>query len=160
VSRTFGYLEARGLVTWEREGHRGRQITVTLLREDGTGQPYTRPGRPGEGSKDPYIKLPEGFWRRGLDQKLTLPGIAMLLVASAEHRHFSLPSERMPEWYGWSADTAERGFRDLKNNGLIDWTAVARAAPNAPLGVTESNHYSLARPFMHRSRTRLNKAKP
>lgn len=159
VSRTFDYLQEERLITWEREGNRSREITVTLLREDGSGQNYTRPGRPGESGKDPYIKLSDAFWRKGLDQKLTLPGIAMLLVASAEFRHFKLASERVPDWYGWSADTAERGFRDLKDNGLIVWTSLAKSAPNMPAGVTVSNHYSLARPFSHRSRSRSKKVK-
>jgi hypothetical protein len=155
VSRTLDHLAVRNLITWEREGPRGREITVTLLREDATGKSYTRPGKD---DNDAYIQLVDAYWRKELDQTLTLPGIAMLLVASAEYRMFPLATERMPEWYGWSADTAERGFRDLQANGVITWMAQPKIAPNAPLGYTLFNHYALSRPFRHRSRTHVKKS--
>ena len=31
---------------------------------------------------------------------------------------FVLPAERGPQWYGISADTIDRGLRQLRNEGL------------------------------------------
>jgi hypothetical protein len=38
----------------------------------------------------------------------------MLLVALHEKNNLELPAERVPEWYGWSADTSERGLATLE----------------------------------------------
>lgn len=53
--------------------------TVTLLREDGSGAPYTIPtGRNG----DYYRRVPEQAWNRLIGEpSLTGPGLAMYLVA-------------------------------------------------------------------------------
>jgi len=93
---------------WGRE----RKIRVTLLREDGSGQPYTRPGK---GNTDRFLRLSHRFWLDGWYEKVDLPATAMLLVALHEKLNFELPTERVPDWYGWSADTAERGLATLEN---------------------------------------------
>lgn len=156
VSKTLTWLEGRHLIRRQRIG-RSRQIRVTLLREDGTGAEYTRPG---VADHDPYIKLPHEFWLNGWSSKLSLPAIAMLLVASAERPAFQLPTERMPEWYGWSADTAETGFRELRDIGLITVTKERIIAPDSHTGWTVVNRYTLAPPFLHQKRviTQRNRA--
>jgi hypothetical protein len=146
VSKTLTWLEQRHLITRERVG-RSRQIRVTLLREDGSGEPYTRPGL---GNRDPYIKLPHEFWLDGWSDRLKLPAIAMLLVASAEKSDFPLATERLPDWYGWSADTAEDGFRQLRDTGLIVVKQEVIKAPETHQGWTLINKYRLKLPFQHR----------
>ncbi|MFP8887834.1 hypothetical protein [Streptomyces mangrovi] len=148
VTRTFIRLEKRNLITWERI-KRSREIKVTLLREDGSGQPYTRPGK--DGNTDPYLKLPHAFWKQGHDGQLKLPGLAMLLVASCERPGFKLATERVKDWYGWSADTAERGFKELAAKNLMVIDKKVEKAPEAPAGFTRVNLYTLTAPYAHRS---------
>lgn len=149
VSKTLTWLEARHLIRRQRIG-RSRRIQVTLLREDGTNAEYTRPG---VADRDPYIKLPHEFWLDGWSSKLSLPAIAMLLVASAEKPAFQLPTERVPEWYGWSADTAETGFRELRDAGLVTVAKERIIAPDSHTGWTVVNRYTLAPPFLHRGQS-------
>jgi hypothetical protein len=118
---------------------------VTLLREDGSGQPYTRPGS--AGNSDRYVQLPHTYWLDGWFQQLDLPATAMLLVALHEKPIFQLPTENMPTWYGWSADTAERGFAILEKHGLISKAARFKKAPLSPSGLAKINEYILTGPF-------------
>lgn len=143
VSKVFGRLEDRNLIERERHG-RERKIRVTLFREDGSGQSYTRPGR---GNNDKFLQLPYAYWLDGWFQKLDLPATAMLLVSLHAKPSFTLASERMPSWYGWSADTAERGFATLVKHGLIDKTSRLKKAPLSPTGLTRENVYTLIGPF-------------
>ena len=128
VSKVLTRLEQRHLITRRRHG-RERKIRVTLLREDGSGQPYTRPGK---GNSDRFLRLPHAFWRDGWHQRLDLPATAMLLVALHEKNNFELPTERVPEWYGWSADTAERGLATLEQLGLLTHTTRLKKSPAQP----------------------------
>lgn len=43
----------------------------------------------------------------------------MLLVALERPNDFHLPSDKAPDWYGVSADSAERGLRELRNARLL-----------------------------------------
>ncbi|WP_143235067.1 hypothetical protein [Paractinoplanes atraurantiacus] len=150
VVRILNRLQERKLLEWKRVRPRSSEITVTLLKEDGSGEPYTRPGR---ANLDPYINLPFGYWYDEWDQRLSLPATAMLLVLSAEFKSTALPAHRVDEWYGWSADTAERGFAELERYNLMTQQRVTRKAPNAPVGWTAENRYTLQRPFRHRKRS-------
>lgn len=78
---------------------------------------------------------------------MDLPATAMLLVALHEKPSFELPTERTPAWYGWSADTAERGLRALEDVGLITKTTRVKKAPLSPTGQTRVNIYTLKPPF-------------
>jgi hypothetical protein len=143
VSKILTRLEERHLIDRERRG-RERKIRVTLLREDGSGQPYTRPGK---GNTDRFLRLPHSFWLDGWHARLDLPATAMLLVALHEKPNFELPTERIPEWYGWSADTAERGLATLEHLGLLTRTTRLKKAPLSPTGQTKVNRYLLREPF-------------
>ncbi|HEX6525718.1 MAG TPA: hypothetical protein VF070_37750 [Streptosporangiaceae bacterium] len=143
VSKILARLEQRHLITRERHG-RERKIRVTLLREDGSGQAYTRPGK---GNSDRFLRLQHSFWRDGWYDNLDLPATAMLLVALHEKHNFELPTERVPEWYGWSADTAERGLATLEQLDLLTHTIRLKKAPLSPTGLTKVNRYLLHPPF-------------
>ena len=112
---------------------------------DGTNTPYTRPQ--GKSPEDRFLRLTTEFWNGDWDQNLTLPAIAMLLVALKEKPEFTLPTEHMPAWYGWSADTAERGFKDLRDAGLLDVVQEQFANPLSPTGLSTRNIYRLQPPF-------------
>jgi hypothetical protein len=137
-------LEDRKLISRARSG-RERQVTVTLLRPDGTGEPYTRPK--GTNESDRFLNLSHRFWTEDWHRKLDLSATAMLLVALHEKPGFELVTERVPAWYGWSADTAERGLKKLQDHGLILVEKRVRKAPLAPNGITVRNAYTLTGPF-------------
>lgn len=143
ATKVLSRLAARRLIARQRTG-RARQVTVTLLRPDGTGAAYTRP----DGSaKERFLKLPNTFWTEGWYEQLDLPATAMLLVALHEKPGFELATERMPDWYGFSADTAERGLKTLRDLGLLHIHTRVKKAPLSPTGATRVNVYTLVGPF-------------
>lgn len=145
ASKILTRLEERHLITRARKG-RERHVRVTLLREDGSEKAYQRPGLNNE---DRFFRLPHIFWTQGWYKELDLPATAMLLVALHEKPGFQLPAEKVPLWYGWSADTAERGFKRLKEIHLLTVTERIKKAPLSPTGLTTVNEYNLAGPFGH-----------
>jgi hypothetical protein len=148
VSKSWRWLEARALI---RRSRAGRLSRIELLREDGSGLPY---GHPANEKDTWYFPLPYEFWsaEERWYRQLSLPAIAALLIACSQPSGFSLPSERAPGWYGISAESLGRGFRELRRAGLLDSDLQRRAAPLAPLGFTEVRRYTLQRPFAHRPR--------
>lgn len=144
VSKLLQKLEERDLIERRRRG-RERQIQVQLLREDGSGDAYTRPD--GKTVTDRFLKLPHAFWLDGWCDQLKLPGLAMLLVALSEKNGFKLPTERTPDWYGWSADTAERGLAELEDHGLLSKSRRRRTEPLSASGYGIVNTYYLLPPF-------------
>ncbi|MCX4540828.1 hypothetical protein [Streptomyces sp. NBC_01565] len=148
VIKILDRLQRRGLVTYERVAGSSHSVRVSLLREDGSGEAYTRPGYE---NRDPYLKLPLDIWAGGQIHDLGLPALAMLLVLSCERPGFELPAERTPEWYGWSADTAERGFKELAKKGLLEVKKTYKKAPASPKGYTHCNQYTLVAPYRHRT---------
>lgn len=138
ATKVLTRLVDRKLIDRARTG-RARTITVTLLRPDGSGLPYTR----ADGKVDKFIKLKNEFWTDGWFDKLDMPATAMLLVALHEKPGFELPTEHVPAWYGWSADTAERGLKTLVKEGLLEVHKRIKTAPLSPTGATEVNVYTL-----------------
>jgi hypothetical protein len=137
LSRAWGRLADRRLIDRSRAG---RQARIELLREDGSGAPYSYP----DGSDgDYYLKLPFVYWEEGLHRKLKLAAKAMLLVALAEQDGFSLPFERVADWYGMSADTAQRGFDQLVELGVLNVKVGYKRAPLTAQGWTEDRRYTV-----------------
>lgn len=142
--RTLGRLQDRQLIRRARSPRSNRDIAVTLLREDGSGKPYTHPaGGAPDDPADWYFRLPVSFWRRGVDAELTMPGLAMILTVAREKPWSAFPAERMPDWYGWSADTTERGLRELIDLDLAEQREAYRRTPLSPVGYTITNQYRL-----------------
>ena len=146
ISKVWLRIERRGLIERQR---RNRLAEIQLLREDGSGAPYTHPGE----VKDRHLKLPHAFWTAGPDddrrwyEVLSLPEVAMLLIARSMADGFRLPFEEAPAWYGISADTAARGLHGLGTHDLIEVAKVFKSAPLAPQGYTAEHHYTLQPPF-------------
>lgn len=151
ISRAWSRLEKRQLISRTR---RQRWAEVQLLREDGTGEPYTHPGT----DKDRHLKLPQAFWTSGpagaSDQSgqrwyevLTMPEIAMLLVALSLGDQYRFPADSAPAWYGISADSAARGLRGLADHQLLEREKRFKVAPLAPQGYTAEYHHTLLPPF-------------
>ncbi|WP_420637741.1 hypothetical protein [Candidatus Poriferisocius sp.] len=127
-------------------GRTGRLANITLLREDGSGDPYVHPAE----SRHPYLRLPVAYWLND-DEKwcstLPLPAKAMLLIGLSLRPGFVLPVEKAPDWYGVSADSAQRGFAELERRGALERHRVKKKAPLAPLGFTTDSRFTLLADF-------------
>jgi DNA-binding transcriptional ArsR family regulator len=118
VGEALRILAEYGLITAERR--RGGPPRVALLREDGRGGRYFAPRGDDD---DYYFYLPTALWTSGELQKLTTPGLALLLAIMAEQR-----SPGAAQWWstkafadriGLSPATRTRGTRELQKAGLI-----------------------------------------
>ncbi len=99
----------------------GEPSEITLLHESGSGQPYTRPR--GRTALELYLNVPAAMWTTGQIQRLTAPGVAMLLAVLSEQ-----PKPGDPVWWSttrWderinlTSATRARGTRELKDAGLL-----------------------------------------
>ncbi len=147
VSKVMKRLEDRQLITRSRTG---RMASITLLKEDGSGDSYQHPHHAGDGEN--WLQLPHAYWLEEFHQSLSLPAKAMLLVALSLPDGFPLPADRVPKWYGISADSAERGLRELRKAGVLDvdeqWVKNAKSET----GWTQERHYTLDEPFSSAAR--------
>ncbi|WP_165983949.1 hypothetical protein [Streptomyces sp. YIM 98790] len=145
VSRAWKVLCDLKLIE-RRRGEEGKTV-ITKLREDGLGAPYTTPS-----GGEPYFQLPYEYWDKELNESLTLPAKAMLLITlSLRKERFTLPQDRVPSWYGISADTAGRGLRELQEKGVLahvddEWFATLKTRT----GMASRPVYSLVAPFAPR----------
>ncbi|MDQ1492286.1 MAG: hypothetical protein QOD57_3213 [Actinomycetota bacterium] len=138
VSKALRRLRGLQLIVTSRVN---RLSAVTMLREDGSGEPYTYPTP--DQRQDRYLRLPFAFWTDRWYQRLNLPAVAMLLVLLAEKDGVVLPLDRISTWYGISRATAQRGLAELESHGLLQVRTVQRAEPLAPLGFTYDRHHHL-----------------
>lgn len=154
ISRNWAWLERRRLISRSRTG---RLAKITLLYDDGSGDPYQHPSK----CKDQYLTLPYAFWREDWHRKLDLPGIAVLLIGrSLGPGKFKLPQERVKSWYGLSTSTFQKGVKTLMDADLLARTRVEQEAPLRPEGFTLVNLYELQGPFVvKRRRKRISTAK-
>lgn len=150
VSKVLRRLRNMDLVSVER---RGRLADITVLSEDGTGVDYSYPTT---NQADRYLRLPEEFWTEGWYQQLDLPGMAMLLVLLSEKDGVVLPVDRIPDWYGISRATAQRGFTELQKKDLVTVWMTPRKAPLLPAGYTIDKHYRLTGDFARKPRSSTN----
>jgi DNA-binding transcriptional ArsR family regulator len=150
VSRALGRLEDLKLISRRRVG---RKVAITVLNEDGSGDPYTRP----VSKEDPWFQLPVEYWLDGWHRKLPLVAKAMLLIALSLPEPFTLAADKAQEWYGISADTVERGFAKLEESGLLDKTWTRRKAPLTGRGYVMEYRRRLLPPFDRATRKRRRK---
>jgi len=146
ISKTWLRLERQNLVSRTRVK---KLADVAILREDGTGVDYTHPGQ----AKDAHFKLPLSLWTAGPAdgqrwyQTLTLPELAVMVIARSLYDGFPLPYENVPEWYGISADTFSRGAKGLAHHGVLRIDTDYRKAPLSASGWTTENHFTLLPPL-------------
>ena len=139
-------LERHSLVIRQRWK---RMAKVTLLCEDGSGLPYTSPGA----RRESYLQVPTALWTKADStdtrwyRALTLPELAVLLIARSHGDNFRLPYEDAAKWYGISADSIARGLRGLQRRDLLDVTKTYKKAPLSPVGYTAELRYTLQAPF-------------
>jgi hypothetical protein len=140
VRNALRFIESVKLIEIQKEG---RLRKAVLLRDDGTAMPYGGVDRSGHG----YFRIPWVYFSGRWHEQLRLPGKVALIVALSQAPAFALPTEQAAKWFGISPDTLQRGFRELRDLGLIKVWQTAKVAPNARYGMTKINHYALTGPF-------------
>lgn len=157
ISAAWSDLERRGLV--ERRRH-ARGVEVIPRREDGKAA-YTKPGLIESNRRETYFILPGEFWSEEWFERLTMPGLAMLLIIAAEtsiKEEVWLSNDHAAQWYGLSPRSVEAGIEDLrKHELLIDRTEWVKA-PLSAIGATKRHWYSLTGPFSTAARAGVQQA--
>lgn len=155
MSRIWNTLEDHGLVERSREGH---LVRVVPRREDG-GKAYARP-RPDQGKhhSEKFFVVPDAFWLDDWHKKLTLPGIAVLLILLAETQgrdavHLTLDDANA--WYGISAKTMQNGLNDLRKHSLLGENRSYVVNDLSAVGVTPHFTYWPQRDFSRATRQTL-----
>lgn len=152
ISKAWRRLDDHGLIC---RGRYNRRAQITLLREDGSGRAYTHPGDKDHRKKaeDDYFKVPIALWKLGPGggerwiRELSVPELAMLLISLSLGDGIRLPIEDVPNWYGISADTAQRGLSGLRSRNLLDVDIRVKTAPLSATGATTEYRYTLQAPF-------------
>ena len=129
IRRGIRHLESEGLIRAERR--QGTVPTLQLLREDGTGKPYSLPAdkrsSPTGAAEGRYVTLPPTVWTNGWIAALS--GRALLVLVSLlvqrdidpEKLTFVAPSIR-ESLYGIGEDTFSRGASELEYYGIVGRT--------------------------------------
>jgi DNA-binding transcriptional regulator YhcF (GntR family) len=146
VSRALARLEKLGLISKRRSG---RMAAIRVLNEDGQGGDYTRPM-----GQDRWFQLPVEYWRDGWYRKLTFAAKVMLLIGLHRGPNFSLPAKKAAKWYGISADTIERGLKELEGHGLLENKWKWEVGFFAHGGVVKTYVRNLKAPFDRATRNR------
>lgn len=139
-------LERLHLIRRERSGNR---MNYWLLNESGNGEEYLRPKMLKHGS---WFSIPHLYWLDGHDQRLTLPEKAMLLISLDQADDRPLPYHRIPEWYGISKKTAERGLTRLLDGNYLTVRSERVVAPRSHTGWTEIRRYTTVGPWSIKAR--------
>jgi hypothetical protein len=157
LSAAVKVLTDRGLV--ERVGT-GRIFGLKPLREDGSGATYLRPGSDGDTGKG-YFVVPHELWTTGLVDDLKLAGLAVFLISlhdTHQKSSFQVAYQQFPDWYGISERTAERGFKELSDQGILLKQDQFVGDPFSLLGLRRVTWRALADPYSTSSRKALQKA--
>lgn len=140
ISTAFRVLQEMNLV--ELSGPK-QQPVVTLMREDGSGDAHQEmKSENGRG----FFTIPFEYWTGGDITQLSLPGKAMLLIILKETQDpkgkltFTMPVSRAQNWYGISERSAERGYFELAQRGLIQQKVQKINDPRHPAGRREIVH--------------------
>ena len=154
-TRALEQLEERKLL--QRTGT-NRLIGLTPLLENGSGNAYTSPTAAGADVGKGFFIIPNQAWTTGLIDNLRLPGLAMLLVTlhdTHQRPSFQVPLDKMPDWYGISERTAERGYNELLAQNVLLTRVQMVAAPRTPSGLRPITHRALADPYSKDAREAL-----
>lgn len=153
LSRCWQDLEDLGLIERKREE---RLVRITPRREDGAAA-YEAPG--GRNDRwNTYFSVPDEFWNENIFAKLSLPGLAMLLIVAKEtnsKREMWVTYKLADAWYGIKPRSAQKGLTELRELGLVKARSVPISAPLSPTGSTERIWYSLTGSFSRAARGKL-----
>lgn len=131
ISDAQAWLEEHRFIDVRRTG---RLNLVTVLDENGRGDPWVAPGAAAKKEKETsdlgvllhrYIQIPQTFWTRGHIAVLSGAAVAMFLALLCENGGLG---EDVPLWFSprdaegrfaLSEDTRSKGLRELGNAGLV-----------------------------------------
>ena len=158
VSAAWTDLEGRGLITRQRLS---RGVIIAPRREDGAAN-YTKPGLKKWDRHETFFVLPPEFWTEEWFEKLSPPGLAMMLIIAGETSQKGkdevwLTNEDAGDWYGLSPRSVESGIEDLRKHGLLEERVEWVKAPLSAIGSTKQHHYSLTGQFSTAERAQLQK---
>jgi hypothetical protein len=141
LSRALGRLEVNKLI---RRVKNRKGVRVEILREDASGAEYKPPSG---GKKDPYFQIPLEYWLEDHYLTLRTPGKAMLLIALGEQEEFELQITRVPNYYGISTETADRGYEELVRAGIALFDRRVVKDPDENAGTRSRTLWRLIGPF-------------
>lgn len=139
LSRALTRLEERQLI---RRTKARRRVKVLLLREDGKGTAYSPPT-----PADRYFQLPFEYWTADHYLNLNMPAKIMLLIGLGEAEEFEMPIARVPDWYGISSETAQRGLHALVREGLALYDVRVIKDAEHPEGKRQAKYWRLQGPY-------------
>jgi hypothetical protein len=132
ISDAHAWLEEHRFIDVVRTG---RLNVVTVLDENGRGEPWIAPGAAAKKEKEEnrlglgavthrYLQIPKAFWTRGHIAVLSGAGVAMFLALLSEAGGLDGGlwfSPRAAEArFALSEDTRSKGLRELADAGLIN----------------------------------------
>jgi hypothetical protein len=97
--------------------NKGRTVIVAPRLQDGSGADWDNPGSNPATIGKGYLTISHAYWTTGLVDRLIFPGEALFLIMLSEttkDRSFAMAAERAPSWYGISERTAERCYKELR----------------------------------------------
>lgn len=149
LSETWTSLVKLKLITRRRELRRSR---ITPRREDRK-DVYLRPD--GQSTENLYFTLPGEFWTNLWFDRLSLAGVAVLLILLKEtnrEAEFHLTYAETASWYGVSETTAKKGYKELVAMGLADYRDDVRRSNYTEDGLTTKRYYRLLGAFSTQAR--------
>lgn len=158
ASDAFTVLAGRQLVT---RSPKGQPFRVVPLLEDGSGEEFVQAGRPGADVGPGYFTVPYEFWTEGLVDQLGLPGTALFLIIVADTTQktsFEMAVEKAPGYYGISERTAERGYKQLADAGVLRVHGQTVNDPRSSTGRRVIYHRALHSPYSTAARDERQKA--
>ena len=157
MSRVWTALEEppHRLVVRERKA---RLVKLSPRQENGRAA-YSRP-RPDESTRtgEKFFILPDAFWLHGWAQRLSMPGIAVLLIllhGTTGRDETRVSPEHAEDWYGIAEKTMRNGLEELRKAGLITERREWVTEPLSPIGKTQRLYCSLNGVFSREERQRL-----
>ena len=114
----------------------GRSPKITLLSENGRGEPYVLPGlaavldksrnKPVQ-NQNIYFKVPTSLWTQGVIQRMSGAALAFLLILlseSANERDVWFSMDAFSNRYNFDIRTRRKGAKELIQQGLLEVTRV------------------------------------
>jgi hypothetical protein len=144
--------------------NKGRKVIVAPRLEDGSGNDWDNPGSNQATVGKGYLTIPHDYWTTGLVDRLTFPGKAMFLIMLSEtttEQSFAMAAERAPAWYGISERTAERGYKELRDNDVDQGVPLLiehhqyKRDPRSPIGYRTVVHRALTAPYSQAARAEI-----
>ncbi|GAA4397899.1 hypothetical protein GCM10023153_22320 [Ornithinibacter aureus] len=144
LSETWTALVELKLVKRNRERRRSR---ITPRNESRRGV-YDRPD--GKTTANHYLVLPGAFWADLWFDRLSLAGVAVLLILLKEtgkDEEVHMTYGEAASWYGFSESTAKKGFQELVAVGLAETRDTYKRADYAEDGYSVERWYWLTGDF-------------